>query len=1031
MINAIIRFSLKQRLFVIGLALLLLVLGGLVVVQLPVDVFPDLNRPTVTIMTEAAGLAPEEVETLVSLPLETAMNGLPGVSRIRSTSAPGLSVVYVEFGWNTEIYRARQLVAEKLQGANLPRGLTPTMAPIASIMGEILLVGISSPSLMPMDLRTIADWTLRPHLLTIPGVAQVIPIGGGVRQVQVKVSPTKLKQYRLSLADVQKALGKSNLNTTGGFLDNSSQEYLVRNLGRAESLEDIAGTVVALEGGQAILMRQVAEIRYGIQTKRGDASVNARPAVILSIQKQPGTDTLKLTQEVEKAIDAARKTLPADVKVEFLFKQANFIEAAVRNVEEALRDGGILVVIVLIIFLANVRTTLITLTAIPLSFVITALFFHASGISINTMTLGGMAVAIGELVDDAIVDVENIFRRLKENQGLEAPRPAFEVIFDASAEIRGSIVYATLIVIMVFLPLFALGGIEGKLFNPMAVSYIVSLFASLAVSLTVTPVLCYFLLPRAKAMQHHDSRVVRWLKAGNTRMLNLTLDHAGLAFGITLVLIVGAAALFPLMGKEFLPAFNEGTATINVLSRPGTSLAESNRIGTLAEQLILKVPEVLSTGRRTGRAELDEHAEGVHYSEIDVDFKRSTRSREAILGDLRTNLSQIPGVLFNIGQPISHRLDHLLSGVRAQVAVKLFGADLAQLRSKAGEISAVMAKIPGVVDLQVEQQVLIPQLQIKVNRQTAQRYGLQAGEITEWLETALNGQVIDQVLEGQKILNLVLRLDEPFRKDPDTIGDLLMDTPTGEKIPLRQVATIQTVLGPNQVLRESVQRRIVVFCNTAGRDLGSVVQDIQQALDKNVKLPEGYFLSFEGQFQSQQEATRLISLLGLLSLAGVFVLLYSHFQSANLALQVMAIIPMSLVGAVGAIFISGRVFSIASLVGFIALTGIASRNSIMKISHYLHLMRAEGESFTRDMIIRGANERLVPVLMTASCAGFALIPLAFSAGAPGKEILQPLAVVILGGLTSATLLDSLITPVIFWRFGKKAVEKVAANDGFV
>jgi CzcA family heavy metal efflux pump len=1032
MLDRIILFALRNRLFVVSVALLLLVYGVTVILRLPVDVFPDLNRPTVTVMSEAPGLAPEEVETLVSLPIETTLNGAPGVERVRSTSGIGLSVVTVEFAWGTDIYRDRQLVGEKLQLASehLPKGVAPAMGPVSSIMGEIMLLGLESTTgqTSPMEMRTLADWVVRQRLLTIPGVSQVIPIGGGVKQYQVRVNPQRLAALGLSLKEVEQAVGASNVNTTGGYLEAQSQEYLIRNLGRLRNPEQLLTTVVAMRNGVPVLLKEVGSVSIGTLVKRGDGSVNGKPAVILSIQKQPGASTIDLTRRIETALTELRPSLPADVRMRPLFKQANFIETAIRNVEQALRDGAILVLIVLFLFLLNFRTTAITLTAIPLSFVTAAVVFHLFNISINTMTLGGLAIAIGELVDDAIVNVENVFRRLRENRHAAQPRPALEVVYRASSEVRNSIVYATILVVLVFLPLFALSGIEGRLFAPLGVAYIVSILASFVVSLTVSPALCLYLLPGARVMaEEKDSFVVRHLKQWDRRLLDFTLPHPGVVIGGAILLVLAAGALVPLMGREFLPPFNEGTATINVIAAPGTSLSESNRIGTIAEQQLLRVPEAISTGRRTGRAELDEHAEGVHYTEIDVDFRRSKRSRDEVLGDIRSRLGEIPGVFVNIGQPISHRLDHLLSGVRAQIAVKLFGNDLDLLRAKAAEIQTEMGTVPGVVDLQVEKQVLVPQIRIEGDRVALARYGLNVGDLNETLETALNGRVVSQVLEGQRTFDLLVRFDDASRGSLEAIRNALIDTPSGAKVPLSAIAAVEDSRGPNVIQHENVQRRIVVSANVSGRDLGRVVEDIQKKVGAQVTLPTGYFITYGGQFESQQSATRLIGILSLFSLAAMFLVLYAHFRSIPIVLQILLNIPLALIGSVVAIFLTGGTFSVASLVGFITLTGIASRNTIMMVSHYLHLMKEEGESFDMHMVVRGSLERLVPVLMTALTAGLALIPLVLARGEPGKEILYPVATVILGGLISSTLLDTIVTPAVFYRFGRKSAEKYLAG----
>ena len=1055
MLNRLIEFALRNRLFVMAASVLVLAYGIFVGMKLPVDVFPDLNRPTVNILTEAAGLAPEEVETLVSWPMETSLNGAPGVKRVRSSSGIGLSVIYVEFDWGMDIYRARQLVQERLQMAaeKLPKGVTPVMGPISSIMGEIMLIGLSSEGnkTAPMDVRSIADWTIRQRLLTIPGVSQVIPIGGGVKQYQVLASPDRMAAFGVTLQQVIDAAAKSQTNTAGGFLEGANQEALIRNIGRTTLIEDIANSVVEKRNGVPVLLKDVGEVQFGKQVMRGDAGVNGAPAVIVSVQKQPGADTIKLTRAVEKALSELQPGLPPDIKITPLFKQANFIEAAISNVEDAIRDGAIMVVIILFLFLLNFRTTLITLTAIPLSFVVTILYFRWAGITINTMTLGGLAVAIGMVVDDAIVNVENIFRRLRENRHHQQPRPALRVIFDASAEVLNSILFATILIVLVFIPLFGLSGIEGRLFAPIGVACIVAIIASFLVSLVVTPVLCSFLLPRMKRMAtEKDGWLVRQLKGFDEHViLKFTLRSPYIVIGIALLMVVVAFALYPLMGKEFLPEFNEGTATINVLSAPGTSLKQSNRIGGIAEKLLLSVPEVISTGRRTGRAELDEHAEGVHYSEIDVDFRKTKRTREQILDEVRVKLGQIPGVVVSVGQPISHRLDHLLSGVRAQIAVKIFGENLDDLRSAAAEVQAQMKTVSGIVDLQIEKQVLMPQVKITADREKAKLYGVAVGELNEQLETALNGRTVGQVLQGQKTYDIVVRADEASRGSVEAMRQLLVDTGTEtsspdaqttraeamhmgmtetQKVPLALLASVVDSKGPNIINREDVQRRIVVQANSSGRDLGSIVAEIRRKVEQNVHLPAGFFISYEGQFQSQQEATRLIGILAIATLLMMFLVLYSHFRSTMIVAQILLNIPLAFIGGlVLTYFMVGKV-SIATLVGLITLAGIASRNTIMMISHYIHLMEHEGEKFDEHMIVRGSLERLVPVTMTAAVAGLALIPLVLASGQPGKEILYPVAVVILGGLLSSTFLDMAVTPAVFYKFGRKAAEKYIARD---
>ena len=1034
MLNRLIEFSLRNRMFVVAASILILVYGGWVALQLPVDVFPDLNRPTVTILTEAPGLAPEEVETLVTWPMETSLNGAPGVKRVRSNSGIGLSIIFVEFDWGMDIYRARQLIQERLQLATekLPEGVNPIMGPISSIMGEIMLIGLSSEGgkTAPMDLRSIADWTVRQRLLTIPGVSQVIPIGGGVKQYQILASPEKMAAYGVTLAQVTETAEKSQSNTAGGFLEGANQEALIRNIGRTTSIDDIANSVVESRDGVPILLKDVADVQFGKQVMRGDAGVNGEPAVIVSVQKQPGADTITLTRQVEEAMRDIEKGLPEDIKITPLFQQATFIEAAIANVEEAIRDGAIMVVIILFLFLLNFRTTFITLTAIPLSFVVTILYFKWAGITINTMTLGGLAVAIGMVVDDAIVDVENVFRRLRENRHVASPRPVLRVVADASAEVRNSILFATLLIILVFIPLFGLGGIEGRLFAPIGVATIVAMIASFIVSLTVIPALASYLLPQMKRMDaEKDSWFVRQLKGFDERfILKYTLRHPYAVMGIALVLVVGSFSLYPMMGKLFLPDFNEGTSTITVISAPGTSLTQSNRIGTIAEKLVLSVPEVVSTGRRTGRAELDEHAEGVHFTEIDVDFKESERTREVILDDVREKLGEIPGIALNVGQPISHRLDHLLSGIRAQIAVKIFGDNLDELRAAAAEVEAQMKDIEGVVDLQIEKQVLMPQVKIQVDRNKAKIYGVQAGELNEALETALNGRTVAQVLDGQKTYDIFVRYDERSRDSIEAIRNALVETENGEKVPLSLLADVQDSKGPNIINRENVQRRIVVQANVSGRALGAVVGEIQEKLAANVHLPRGFFISFEGQFQSQQEASRLIGILSLATLLTMYLILYAHFRSAMIVAQVLLNIPLAFIGGLALTWLLIGQVSIATLVGLITLAGIAVRNTIMMIAHYIHLMEFEGEKFDKPMIVRGSLERLVPVTMTALTTGLALVPLILAAGQPGKEILYPVAVVIIGGLISSTILDMAVTPAVFYKFGRKAAEKYVARE---
>lgn len=1031
MLNAIILFSLRRRFAVLAVAAALMGYGAWITAKLPVDVFPDLNRPTVTVLTEAHGLAPEEVETLVTLPIESALNGTPGVIRVRSTSGIGISIVYVEFDWGTEIFRNRQFVSERLQLLKdaLPPGMVPVMGAVSSIMGEIQFVGLTSPeaTVSPMDLRTIANWAVRPRLMTISGISQVVVMGGQVKQYQILVSSDRLQRKGISLEDLKHALSEISENTTGGFINLDDKEYLIRPLGRVESIEEIENSPVGLHLGHPVLVKDIAEVRIGAKAKRGDASVNGKHSVVMTIQKQPGAGTIELTRKIDAMLAEFQKSLPRDVRLEGdLFKQSRFIEASISNVEEALRDGAIMVALVLFLFLVNLRTTTITLVTIPLSLLITAIVFKLMGLGINTMTLGGLAVAIGELVDDAIVDVENVFRRLRENRAAGSPKSALRVIYDASSEVRNSIVFSTIIVVLVFIPLFALGGIEGRLFAPLGVAYIISLTASLAVSLTVTPALCAYLLPNAKVIaRHEDGAFVRRLKDLDRRVLARTIRRPYAVLGGCALLLAASLALLPLMGRNFLPAFNEGTATIGVAAAPGISLEASDALGTKIEEAMLSVPEVKSTIRRTGRAEMDEHAEGVHWSEIDVDFKEAGRPRQAVLQELREKIEKAGDVYVNIGQPISHRLDHLLSGVRAQIAVKVSGPELSELRRLGAQVESVLKDIPGIVDLSLEPLVLIPQLKIAIDREDASKYGVRPGTLAQDLEIALNGEAVGSVLEKQRIFDIFMRLDDRSRADPESIKSILVKTlPTGQVIRVGDLAEVYKGTGPNMVNRESMQRRIVVSANSHGRDLGSLIQDIQTQVTQSVKLPEGYFITYGGQFESQQKASRLLFFLGMASLLGIFLVLYVHFRSTVLTLQIMLNVPLALIGSIAAIYLTQRVLSVATLVAFITLCGVATRNGIMMISHYIHLMKEEGEEFSEKMIIRGSLERLVPVLMTALTAALALVPLLLSKGQPGKEILYPVAVVIVGGLFSSTLLDIIVTPAVFYRFGKKSAEKL-------
>ncbi|CAL92844.1 efflux RND transporter permease subunit [Azoarcus olearius] len=1026
MFNWIVRYSLANRLFVLALALLMMAYGAYTAWKTPVDVFPDLNKPVVTVLTEAGGMAPEEVEQLVTFPLETALGGMPGVTRVRSVSGVGLSIVYAEFDWGTDIYRNRQLVSERLSlvREQLPTGITPMMGPVSSIMGEVMLIGLplaADGKVSAMQAREYADFVLRPRLLSIAGVSQVIPIGGEVRQLRVEPDTARMAQVGVSLTQVEEALRGFASNAGGGFIDLNRREYLIRHLGRGNNVEDLAGLAVAWKDGRPVLLEQVATVRFAPSLKRGDAGYNGGPAVIVSVQKQPDADTVKLTGQIEVALAELDHGRPAGLAApKVLFRQANFIEASIGNVSEALRDGAIMVAIVLFAFLLSARTTLISLVAIPLSLAVTALVFQLLGQSINVMTLGGLAIAIGELVDDAVVDVENILRRLKQNRALPNPAPVLEVVAAASVEVRSGIVYATIIVCLVFVPLFALPGIEGRLFSPLGIAYIVSILASMLVSMTVTPALSSFLLPRMKRLDHGDSPLVAKLKVWDAKLLTWSFPRAKLLIGIAALAVAAAAASVPFFPRAFLPAFNEGSLVLGMVLNPGTSLEEANRLGALAETLIREVPEVTQVGRRTGRAELDEHAEGVHAAEIDVDLHPSERGREAVMADIRDKLSVLPAQVA-IGQPISHRLDHLLSGVRAQVAVKIFGDDIDTLRGLAEQMRQGLASVPGLVDLTVEKQVLIPQITVRLDHRKAAQAGLTPGEAVRLLQALTDGAHSAEIVDGPRRYDLVLRLADA-RRSPQDLARTLIDTPAG-RLPVSAIATVQETDGPNQVGRENGRRRIVVYANTDGSDMGRVIADVRAVIART-PMPAGNFVTLEGQFQAQEQATRLIAGLSLVSLAMIFLVLYSRYKSAVLAGVIMANIPLALIGSVVAMWLAGVTLSVASMVGFITLAGIATRNGILKVSHYINLCRFEGETFGDAMIVRGSLERLTPVLMTALVAAFALTPLLLAADAPGKEILHPVAVVIFGGLVSSTLLDTLLTPVIFRLVGEKPTRRL-------
>jgi copper/silver efflux system protein len=1030
MLNSLIAWSLQNRVIVVATALVMLIAGAWTAARMPVDVFPDLTAPTVTVLTEAHGMAPEEVEALVTFPIETSVNGATGVRRVRSSTAQGIAVVWVEFDWGTDMFRARQIVAEKLQtvAAALPSGISaPVLAPVSSVMGEILMIGLTGTQ-SPAELRTTADWTIRRRLLAIPGVAQVVPIGGEVKQYQVIVDPARLQAVGVSLEAVVRAAAGSNRNASGGVYMDKGQEYVIRGIGRVQSADDIAKTVVAMRGGIPVLIGQVADVEIGAAPRYGDGSVNAAAGVVLAVQKQPGANTLELTDRIERELAAMQATLPKGMVVHTaLFKQSDFIRVAVSNVVKSLRDGSVLVVVVLFLFLWNVRATAISLVAIPLSLVVAIFVMKLLDITVNTMTLGGMAIAIGALVDDAIIDVENVFRRLKENhlRPPETRRHALAVVYDASKEIRSSIVNATLIIIVVFLPLFFLGGVEGRLLQPLGLAYVVSILASLVVAITVTPVLCAYLLPNSRAVQsEHDSRLVQWLKARYGRVLEAVLAYPTRVLWAAAAAFVVTAALVPRLGSAFLPEFNEGALTVSVVSVPGTSLAEATAIGQRVEQILRADPAVINTDRRQGRAELDEHAQGVNAAEIDVTLRPGTE-KEALFTSLRREFAAIPGTNVTIGQPIGHRIDHMLSGTRANIAVKLFGPDLYQLRQTGAQIRDAMEGVAGVADLQLEQQTDVPQLRIRADRTALARYGMTVGDLSTAIDVALNGEVVSQILEEGRSVDLVVRFPASVRSDASAIAAVPFDTPTGQRVPLSALAQITVDRGPNTVSRENVQRKLVIQANVSGRDLGSTVQDIQRAVAAAVTLPPGYFVEYGGQFEAQTEATRTLGALSLMAIAAIFLILYAEFRSARTATLVMANLPLALIGGVLAVLLTGGVVSIASLVGFVTLFGIATRNGILLISHYRQL-QSEGVSF-REAVFRGSLERLAPILMTALTAGLALIPLALGGGEPGNELQTPMAIVILGGLLSATLLNMVVLPALYWVFGDRAAQTVRAQ----
>ncbi|MEQ9401715.1 MAG: efflux RND transporter permease subunit [Longimicrobiales bacterium] len=1020
LVDRVIAWSLQNRLVTLIAAVGLLVGGGYAATSIPVDVFPDLTAPTVTVLTEAHGMAAEEVERLVTFPIETSVNGSAGVRRVRSSSAQGISIVWVEFDWGTEIYRARQIVGEKLNqvAATLPGDVPPpTLAPITSIMGEIMLIGLTSETVSEMDVRTAADWTVRKRLLAISGVSQVIPIGGQVRQYQVLVDPQRMAAHGVTLNDVLVAAEGSNAVASGGVYHADGQEVLIRGLGRVQDTDDIARTVVSMRDGQPVRIGDVARVVIGPRPRIGTGSVNASPAVILSVQKQPDVNTLDLTRRIDEELDLLAAQLPEGVTIERdIFRQADFISLAVDNVVEALRDGAVLVVIVLFLFLWNFRTTGISILAIPLSLAVAVITMRLTGVTINTMTLGGMAIAIGALVDDAIIDVENTFRRLRENHHRppEGRRPMLSVVYEAAREVRGPIVNATAIITVVFLPLFFLSGVEGRMLRPLGLAYIVSILASLVVAVTVTPVLCSFLLPSAPIMEEErEAWVARSLKGAYRPMLEGVLAHPRIVTAVALVGVVVTLAAFPFMGRGFLPEFQEGTLTVSAVTVAGTGIAESDGLGNRVEEVLLAHPAVISTARRTGRAELDEHAQGVNAAEIDVRLDLAHGEVEDIMAELRERVTIVPGMNITVGQPIGHRIDHMLSGTRAAIAVKIFGPDLYQLRALGDGIRSAVEDVEGLVDLQVEQQSDVPQLRIHPNRLAMSRFGVTPAALAEAVDVAFNGEVVSQVLEGQNAFDLTVRYPEELRDTQARIAAARVDVVGGGTAPLAELADIRLERGPNTISREDVQRKLVVQANVEGRDVGSVVEEIQEAVAESVTFPEGYYVEYGGQFESGQAAARAIALLSIASVLAIFLILFQEFASVRLALVVMVNLPLALIGGVAATLLMGGVLNVATMVGFITLFGIAVRNGILLVSHYGQLLH-EGHGL-REAVVRGSLERLNPILMTALTAALALIPLALGGGEPGKEIQAPLAVVVLGGLITSTFLNMVVVPALYYQ----------------
>ena len=1030
MLNKIIDFSLHNRLLVIVATVLLIVFGSYVASQMEVDVFPDLTAPTVVVLTEAHGMAPEEVEKLVTFPLETAVNGATNVRRVRSSSSAGISIVWIEFEWNTDIFKARQIVNEKIIAITeqLPKGVgNPTMAPQASIMGEIMLISLTADSTSQMDLRTIADWNLRPRLLATGGVAQVVVIGGEYKQYQILASPQKMNAFGVTLNELLKACEEANGNSSGGFMNEYDNEYIVRGMGRTSDLEELGKSVIKTTPKGTIKIEDVATLKIGAAQKIGDGSLLGEPAIIMTVMKQPATNSLLLTQKIDEGIADLSKTLPSDVKINTrIFRQADFINASISNIQKTLMEGSFFVVLILFLFLMNWRATAISLMAIPVSLIVAILTLKWLGFTINTMSLGGMAIAIGALVDDAIIDVENVFKRLKQNAVLakNEQKGILKVVFDASVEIRTSIINATFIIIVAFLPLFFLSGMEGKLLAPLGIAFIVSLFASLVVSITLTPVLASYLLSDEKMLlrQKGESWFVGRLQRAYSVALQWVMEFKTLVLGISVLLFVVAIFLLTQLGRSFLPEFNEGSLVISAVTLPGISLEESNKIGSHVEKELLKVPEIQITTRRTGRAELDEHAQGVNASEIDAPFLLKDRSRAAFMADVRVKLATISGVNITIGQPIGHRIDHMLSGTRANIAIKIFGTDLAKLLSLSNEVKTAITPISGLVDLSVEQLIEIPQVQIKAKRDLLNHYGITIGQFNEFVDVAFAGEKVSEIYEGNKSFDLILRFDDANRGNIENIRNTMIDAVNGQKIPLNYVADIVSTSGPNTINREKVQRKTVVSVNVTGRDQKSAVEEIQKMIGENINFPEGYRIEYGGQFEAEAEASKTLLATSLLSLLVIFILLFQEFKDIKTASIILLNLPLALIGGVFSIWITSGILSIPAIIGFITLFGVATRNGILLVSRYKTLLE-EGKSLY-ETIMEGSVDRLSPILMTALTAGLALIPLAIAGDLPGNEIQSPMAKVILGGLLTSTLLNVFIVPAVYYLTNRKHFNEI-------